>query len=210
MIFHINFLFLSFLFQGCKNVTNTAMPCLAHEYQCKDRITCLHSSWLCDGERDCPDGDDEVLSNCKNRTCRTDQFQCTDRSCIAGHLTCNGQFDCADKSDELNCGKSEANASFVRQRKFFGNSNFLLFQAFVSKLFVMSKLISIVVVGNASPWPRFVTNARTVPMVKMNRPISAELMSVPWTMVAVCISVWTSRWAIDVNVKRGRWKEEKL
>uniref|UniRef100_A0A1I8M8N4 EGF-like domain-containing protein n=1 Tax=Musca domestica TaxID=7370 RepID=A0A1I8M8N4_MUSDO len=89
---------------GCKNVTNTAMPCLAHEYQCKDRITCLHSSWLCDGERDCPDGDDEVLSNCKNRTCRTDQFQCTDRSCIAGHLTCNGQYDCADKSDELNCG----------------------------------------------------------------------------------------------------------
>ncbi|XP_073837741.1 uncharacterized protein isoform X3 [Musca autumnalis] len=89
---------------GCKNVTNTKIPCLAHEYQCKDRITCLHSSWLCDGERDCPDGDDEIQSNCKNKTCRPDQFQCSDRSCIAGHLTCNGQYDCADKSDELNCG----------------------------------------------------------------------------------------------------------
>ncbi|XP_059219892.1 low-density lipoprotein receptor isoform X2 [Stomoxys calcitrans] len=89
---------------GCGNVTSTKIPCLSNEYQCKDRITCLHSSWLCDGERDCPDGDDEVRSNCKNKTCRPDQFQCSDHTCIAGQLTCNGQFDCADKSDELNCG----------------------------------------------------------------------------------------------------------
>ncbi|XP_075145941.1 uncharacterized protein LOC142220611 isoform X3 [Haematobia irritans] len=89
---------------GCGNVTNTKIPCLSNEYQCKDRITCLHASWLCDGERDCPDGDDEIRSNCKNKTCRPDQFQCSDHTCIAGQLTCNGQFDCADKSDEMNCG----------------------------------------------------------------------------------------------------------
>ncbi|KAI8129275.1 Very low-density lipoprotein receptor [Lucilia cuprina] len=89
---------------NCRNVTETHTPCLAHEYQCKDRITCLHPSWLCDGECDCPGCDDEVDQNCKNNTCRPDQFQCADRSCIAGHLICNGEFDCTDKSDELNCG----------------------------------------------------------------------------------------------------------
>ncbi|KAM7362323.1 uncharacterized protein ACRADG_013087 isoform 3-T3 [Cochliomyia hominivorax] len=90
---------------NCRNTTSEPhTPCLAHEYQCKDRITCLHSSWLCDGECDCPGCDDEVGQNCKNNTCRPDQFQCADRSCIAGHLICNGEFDCVDKSDEVNCG----------------------------------------------------------------------------------------------------------
>ncbi|KAH8407013.1 hypothetical protein KR222_004148, partial [Zaprionus bogoriensis] len=82
--------------------------CLPAEFQCKDRITCLHHSWLCDGDRDCPDGDDEFESNCKNITCRPDQFQCGDRSCIAGHLTCNGESDCADGSDEKDCRLSAA------------------------------------------------------------------------------------------------------
>ncbi|KAH8295019.1 hypothetical protein KR018_005787 [Drosophila ironensis] len=90
----------------CANVTKTTTPCLPHEYQCKDRITCLHHSWLCDGDRDCPDGDDEHTANCKNITCRADQFQCGDRSCVPGHLTCNGDKDCADGSDEKDCGLS--------------------------------------------------------------------------------------------------------
>ncbi|XP_017079698.1 very low-density lipoprotein receptor isoform X1 [Drosophila eugracilis] len=92
--------------RSCANVTKTTTPCLPHEYQCKDRITCLHHSWLCDGDRDCPDGDDEHTANCKNVTCRADQFQCGDRSCIPGHLTCNGDKDCPDGSDERDCGFS--------------------------------------------------------------------------------------------------------
>ncbi|XP_049305503.1 very low-density lipoprotein receptor isoform X7 [Bactrocera dorsalis] len=94
--------------QSCdKNATSVITPCLSHEYQCRDRITCLHHSWLCDGEKDCPHGDDEQQENCRNTTCRPDQFQCGDRTCIAGHLTCNGQADCADRSDEQMCGISK-------------------------------------------------------------------------------------------------------
>ncbi|XP_012162004.1 low-density lipoprotein receptor 1 isoform X6 [Ceratitis capitata] len=90
--------------QSCdKNTTHFVSPCLGHEFQCRDRITCLHHSWLCDGEKDCPDGDDELQANCRNTTCRPDQFQCGDRSCIAGHLTCNSVADCADGSDEVKC-----------------------------------------------------------------------------------------------------------
>ncbi|XP_054083519.1 very low-density lipoprotein receptor isoform X5 [Zeugodacus cucurbitae] len=94
--------------QSCdKNATHVITPCLSHEFQCRDRITCLHHSWLCDGEKDCPNGDDELQENCRNTTCRPDQFQCGDRSCIAGHLTCNGEADCADRSDELKCSISK-------------------------------------------------------------------------------------------------------
>ncbi|XP_017101897.2 very low-density lipoprotein receptor isoform X3 [Drosophila bipectinata] len=91
-----------------KNCTTTKMYsgigfCQQNEFQCNDRTTCLHRSWVCDGERDCTGGEDESEENCPKVSCRPDQFQCQDRSCIAGHLTCNGEGDCSDGSDELNC-----------------------------------------------------------------------------------------------------------
>lgn len=66
---------------------------------------CIHKSWLCDGSKDCPDGDDEMGPSCQNVTCRADQFQCADRTCIPGHLMCSGKAECRDGSDELNCSK---------------------------------------------------------------------------------------------------------
>ncbi|KAH8382769.1 hypothetical protein KR009_005155 [Drosophila setifemur] len=77
--------------------------CQPNEFKCRDHITCLHSTWVCDGEADCPFGEDESPAICRNVTCRPDQFQCDDRSCIAGHLICNGEKDCPDGSDEKSC-----------------------------------------------------------------------------------------------------------
>lgn len=79
-----------------------AAPCTPNEYLCKDRITCIKNLWKCDGEKDCPDGDDEA--SCPKIICRDDQFQCKDQQCIPGHLTCNGVKDCMDGSDEVECG----------------------------------------------------------------------------------------------------------
>lgn len=81
--------------------------CLAKEFECGDRITCIHRAWLCDGAKDCPDGSDEDATHCTNITCRQDQFQCKDQTCIPGHLHCSGKKDCADGSDELNCSIPE-------------------------------------------------------------------------------------------------------
>lgn len=46
-----------------------------------------------------------MMPNCQNITCRADQFQCADKSCIAGHFHCSGKAECRDGSDELNCRK---------------------------------------------------------------------------------------------------------
>ncbi|KAH8283831.1 hypothetical protein KR054_002978, partial [Drosophila jambulina] len=95
---------------GSDEMQNCTRPsinfCQANEFQCRDHITCLHRTWVCDGEADCPDGEDESPEHCASVTCRPDQFQCDDRSCIAGHLTCNGDHDCPDGSDEKTCNLS--------------------------------------------------------------------------------------------------------
>lgn len=93
------------LSQNCTNALRIPSSCLQDEFQCSDRFTCIHKSWVCDGGADCPQGDDEHLSICRNITCREDQFQCKDLSCIPGHLTCSGTAECPDGSDEFNCSK---------------------------------------------------------------------------------------------------------
>ncbi|XP_046978637.1 low-density lipoprotein receptor-like isoform X4 [Vanessa cardui] len=89
---------------GCASTPKITSPCIATEFECRDRMTCVHRAWVCDGDRDCPDGGDEAPEICRgNVTCRLDQFQCKDHSCIPGALYCNGDKDCPDGSDELNC-----------------------------------------------------------------------------------------------------------
>lgn len=88
--------------QGCPARPHPTV-CLPSEHECSDRITCIHKNWLCDGTKDCPDGSDEAPAHCGNVTCRTDQFQCSDRSCLPGALLCNGQPDCPQGEDEKDC-----------------------------------------------------------------------------------------------------------
>lgn len=93
--------------QNCSIIIRRESSCVQAEYQCKDGITCIHRSWVCDGEQDCPEGDDEKPPICQNVTCRADQFQCADKTCIHGRFHCSGKAECKDKSDEINCRKKE-------------------------------------------------------------------------------------------------------
>ncbi|XP_067340948.1 uncharacterized protein [Channa argus] len=69
---------------------------------CRHSSVCLPPVQLCDGKKDCPDGDDEELcvTTCQSK----EDFQCKDlRNCISRNLVCDGRAHCPDGSDELDC-----------------------------------------------------------------------------------------------------------
>ncbi|XP_040013370.1 low-density lipoprotein receptor-related protein 2-like isoform X2 [Xiphias gladius] len=69
---------------------------------CQHSAVCLSQAQLCDGKKDCPDGDDEdfCVTTCPSK----EDFKCKDhRSCIARNLVCDGRSHCHDGSDEVDC-----------------------------------------------------------------------------------------------------------
>nr|XP_022311596.1 mucin-5AC-like [Crassostrea virginica] len=74
--------------------------CESHSFHCSEML-CIPSSWVCDGERNCPDGRDEGLTICnKDRVCPTDEYKCSNFRCIPGSWLCDGEEDCPKKEDE--------------------------------------------------------------------------------------------------------------
>lgn len=61
------------------------VDCGSDEIECLDDGSCVDREWLCDGEDDCDDGTDELLSVCKTQlstskyTCQAEIKQHCDR-----------------------------------------------------------------------------------------------------------------------------------
>ncbi len=90
------------------SMNSNAPSCARTEFQCLSRAYCVHHSWVCDGDNDCPDGSDEAEEQCGTSVeCRQDQFRCRSGQCVPGHLQCSGHPECDDKSDEEDCGESQ-------------------------------------------------------------------------------------------------------
>ena len=52
------------MFQGCAGSAagnGTFVECADTEYRCLNKFYCIHKTWLCDGDTDCPDGSDESV-----------------------------------------------------------------------------------------------------------------------------------------------------
>ncbi|KPP59383.1 SCO-spondin-like, partial [Scleropages formosus] len=88
-----------------QNVPFPAPGCRQHEFRCASGH-CIPLAWRCDGETDCPDGDDELA--CGGR-CSPGQFPCLyGGQCVDHQQLCDGTPHCQDASDESvdNCGSS--------------------------------------------------------------------------------------------------------
>ena len=68
---------------------------------------CLDKNFICDGEWDCDDGEDETpTKHPKNKICQSiqtscgfEEFQCQDGQCIEEGKHCDKKVDCNDVKD---------------------------------------------------------------------------------------------------------------
>ncbi|UYV71547.1 SORL1 [Cordylochernes scorpioides] len=89
--------------------TTTALPsvvCTPNQYQCLTG-ECIWDSAVCDGQKDCTNGDDEILCyrhDNHGQPCPSRKFKCMlSFGCIETALVCDGKKDCADGTDEMGC-----------------------------------------------------------------------------------------------------------
>ena len=97
-------------------------------FNCNDS-TCILSSYVCDGDFDCPDNSDEDDSMCadldtQKNGCGDLHFQCKSGGCIHVTQHCDNWQHCADGSDELYCIHSHHNHDDHMSR--FSSGNYLV------------------------------------------------------------------------------------
>ncbi|XP_044751334.1 basement membrane-specific heparan sulfate proteoglycan core protein isoform X8 [Coccinella septempunctata] len=80
--------------------TRPPTACAASEATCSNG-DCIPKDAVCDGNRDCTDGSDEL--RCKPNGCEPNEFRCANKRCILKTWKCDGDDDCLDGSDEKEC-----------------------------------------------------------------------------------------------------------
>nr|XP_006817538.1 PREDICTED: low-density lipoprotein receptor-related protein 1-like [Saccoglossus kowalevskii] len=86
-----------------------AQSCSPGQFQCS--TLCIPVSWVCDGEADCQDAQDE--KDCEMKDCQDDEFRCTNGRCISHDLHCDQTDDCGDATDEQECVSTCSSEDFT-------------------------------------------------------------------------------------------------
>ena len=74
---------------GEQNLVNRTEVCKVDEFECLEHNFCIHSSWTCDGDRDCPTGSDERKELCEGYSdCGSYNFKCWDGRCLPNETLC--------------------------------------------------------------------------------------------------------------------------
>ncbi|XP_072552989.1 basement membrane-specific heparan sulfate proteoglycan core protein [Salminus brasiliensis] len=76
-------------------------PCRGDQAMCQNG-ECISRDYLCDGERDCSDGSDELKCGTPS-PCEPNEFKCKNGRCALKLWRCDGDNDCKDNSDEMDC-----------------------------------------------------------------------------------------------------------
>ena len=83
---------------NCPTVSPT--PTKTCEFVCYRSKVCIKGSYVCDGYKDCPHGEDETC-------CRKDNFVCRESGkCISRSHLCDNSTDCPNGEDEKDCAST--------------------------------------------------------------------------------------------------------
>uniref|UniRef100_A0A336LPI6 CSON010513 protein n=1 Tax=Culicoides sonorensis TaxID=179676 RepID=A0A336LPI6_CULSO len=82
--------------QRCDNVP---FNCTDNQYQCRTTLKCINRLNVCNGDYDCPTGEDEMICECP-----ANEEKCEiGGGCYVPAQKCDGFEDCLDGSDEFDC-----------------------------------------------------------------------------------------------------------
>ena len=92
--------------------TSTPIPAKCKGFVCLVTNVCNPRKFICDGYKDCSQGEDETCCDSNMHLCPSPAGTPIG-SCILKRMLCDGFDDCADGSDEVNCTHTTTQVSRV-------------------------------------------------------------------------------------------------